>query len=685
MNSSPEDRRSARVGLAYDERMCLHATPDGESHPENPERIRAIWRKLEAEGIPDRCILLKIKEAEDAIIASVHTRNHIKLIRNISSKKFDSRRLMIASKLNSIYFNEGSSKAAYLAAGTVIEATENVANGNLDSAIAVVRPPGHHAEANEAMGFCLFNNVAIAASYLLNERAELSMRRILIVDWDVHHGNGTQNMFYSDPRVLYFSVHRFDFGSFYPAGSDGSHCMIGEDQGVGYNINVPWEHGQCGDADYLAVWDHILIPVAEAYNPDIILISAGFDAAMGDPLGGCCVTPYGYSVMLKRLMKFADGKIVLALEGGYNLNSLANSVFACAKTLLEGSPIVGNFEGRPFESTWRVINEVRNELKTYWPVFSIDLPEEILIANVERYPIQAGINSSSDSDVEKDLEPSNAINFSSNNDVGDLILPLSKLNVDDGDSGELSHLRSQQNQPGTSEAYENSKEVTTETCNDLFHWRSSLSKVDVWYGSYGSNMWKPRFLCYIEGGKVEGMTKPCRGALDKTPPKDIIWKSVPHRFFFARSYSNTWGHGGVAFLNPQSNINDKSYMCIYRITLEQFNDLLIQENAATEQFESPLVDSRDIEFLVKNSFMSVESIKGGWYSNILYLGEQDGIPILTMTCSLSDVEKFKSGELPVCAPPKAYENTLLKGLLEGTELSSEEAIGYLKDAVARNL
>ncbi|XP_020599979.1 histone deacetylase 5 [Phalaenopsis equestris] len=676
MDSAPEDRRSPRVGLAYDERMCLHATPDGESHPENPERIRAIWRKLEAEGIPDRCVLLKTKEAEDSIIASVHTKNHIKLIRNISSKAFEFRRLKIASKLNSIYFNEGSSEAAFLAAGTVIEVAENVAKGDLDSAIAVVRPPGHHAEANEAMGFCLFNNVAISASYLLDKRAELGINRILIVDWDVHHGNGTQNMFYRDPRVLYFSVHRFDFGTFYPAGWDGSYCMIGEDQGAGYNINVPWEHGQCGDADYLAVWDHILIPVTEAYNPDIILISAGFDAAVDDPLGGCCVTPYGYSVMLKKLMKFADGKIVLALEGGYNLNSLANSVFACAKTLLEGKPVAGNLEGRPFESTWRVINEVRNELKTYWPVFSVDLPKEILIANAKPYQIQE-INSSSDSDVEKDPQPSNAINSFMNNEVGDLISPLSKLNVDEENSGELPALRSQQNLAVPSKG---------SVCNSYVPWRSSLSKVDVWYGSYGSNMWRPRFLCYLEGGKVEGMNNPCQGAMDKTPPKYITWKSVPHRLFFTRSYTHTWGHGGVAFLNPQSSINEKTFMCLYKITLEQFNDILIQENIANEQFESPFVAPEDIEFIVKNGSLRVESLKGGWYSNVLYLGEQDGIPILTMTCSASDVEQLKSGELPVCAPSKAYENTLLKGLLEeGTRLSTEEAIGYLKDAVTRKL
>ncbi|KAJ0680407.1 putative histone deacetylase [Helianthus annuus] len=189
---------------------------------------------------------------------------------------------------------------------------------------------------------------------------KLGLNKILIVDWDVHHGNGTQKMFWKDSRVLVFSVHRHENGSFYPMGDDGSHIMIGEGPGAGYNINVPWENDQCGDANYIAVWDHILIPVAREFNPDIIIISSGFDAALGDPLGGCCVTPHGYSVMLKKLMKFSGGKIVMTLEGGYNLDSLANSVAACIEVLLDDKPIAEFVEGYPFESTWRVIKAVRS-------------------------------------------------------------------------------------------------------------------------------------------------------------------------------------------------------------------------------------------------------------------------------------------------------------------------------------
>ncbi|CAN6219501.1 unnamed protein product [Urochloa humidicola] len=367
--------RPPRVGLLYDERMCAHATPYGEEHPENPERLRAIWRKLNAGRITSRCVVLKAKEAEDRYIASVHSQDRIKLMKEISSKKYNSSRNEIAKNYDSIYFNKGSSESAALAAGSVIEVAENVAAGELSSAIALVRPPGHHAEHDKAMGFCLFNNVAVAANYLLKERPDLGIKKILIVDWDVHHGNATQKMFYDDPRVLVFSVHRFDFGEFYPYEADASYCFIGEDAGKGYNINVPWEQEKVGDADYIAAWDHILLPVTEAFGPDIILVSAGFDAALGDPLGGCCITPNGYAQLLTKLLGFAQGRIVMALEGGYNLRSTANSIFACAKVLL-GDKFTFNSSGKqPFESTWRIILAVLNELKTCWPVFSDKLQE----------------------------------------------------------------------------------------------------------------------------------------------------------------------------------------------------------------------------------------------------------------------------------------------------------------------
>ncbi|KAK2632056.1 hypothetical protein EUGRSUZ_L02060 [Eucalyptus grandis] len=620
--SDGASRSQRRVGILYDERMCRHHTPDDEPHPENPNRIRAIWNKLQAAGITQRCEVLNAKEAEDKYILSVHGKSHVDLIRNISSKQFNSRRNRIASKFNSIYLNEGSSEAAYLAAGSVIEVAKRVAKGELDSAFAIVRPPGHHAEHDEAMGFCLYNNVAIATNFLLNEK-ELGINKILIVDWDVHHGNGTQKTFWKDPRVLFFSVHRHEFGSFYPASDDGDYTMIGEGPGAGYNINVPWENGRCGDADYLAVWDHILIPVAKQFNPDMILISAGFDAAVGDPLGGCRVTPYGYAMMLKKLMDFARGKIVLALEGGYNLTSISNSALACMEVLLDDKT-------------------VRQELKAFWSVLADELATKL---TSQKAPIPQILISSSDSEAE-DVEEL----------LQDVIRPLSTLRVD--------------------EDHHESASVS---------WRSDLSKIDIWYATFGSNMWNPRFLCYIEGGQVDGMQKPCSGSMDKSPPKEILWKTFPHRLFFGRESTRTWGLGGVAFLHPESKNEDIVHMCLYKITLEQFNDVLLQENVSSYDMSSPLFDLTSLDCSKEKKSINLEAVKNGWYHNVVYLGMEQDIPILAMTCNMSDIENFKSGKVPLRAPSEDYANTLIRGLVEGGQLSEEEAMSYIKDAATKPL
>ncbi|XP_021733970.1 histone deacetylase 5-like [Chenopodium quinoa] len=639
-HSQRNDTVRRRVGLVYDERMCNHTTPDGDDHPECPDRIRVIWNKLRYSGLTERCVVLDAKEAEDKYIQSVHSKTHVDLIRNISSKQFDSRRDRIASKYNSIYLNKGSSEAAYLAAGSVIEAAEKVAKGELDSAFAIVRPPGHHAEENEPMGFCMFNNVAVAASYLLNERAELGIHRILIVDWDVHHGNATQKMFWKDSRVLFFSVHRHDFGCFYPGTDDGDLSMIGEGPGEGYNINVPWEQGRCGDPDYFAAWDHILIPVAKEFNPDMIIVSAGFDAAVRDPLGGCCISPYGYSVLLRKLMDFAQGKILLSLEGGYNLESLANSAHACVQVLLEEKPIDGSSEAYPFESTWRVIENVRLKLSVYWPSLANELPKKLTSQKAPASQLLVEVSSESETE---DIEEA----------IKDIIQPLSALKVD-----------------------EDQKDASVS-------WRAEQKLIDIWYASFGSNMWKPRLLCYIQGGQVEGMQKSCSGSMDSSPPKDVMWKCIPHRLFFGRDYTKTWGPGGVAFLHPESSAVEKSYICMYKLTLEQFNDVLFQENSLSCNVDAPWITSEALNTVKNTGSFSIA--EGGWYRNVVFLGEEQGVPILTMTCDLHDVQAFKSAKLPRCAPGSFYANTLIRGLSEGGQLSEEEALAYIKEAAARPL
>ena len=254
------------------------------------------------------------------------------------------------------YTSPGSALAARLAAGGVVDLAAGVAAGRLSNGFAIVRPPGHHAEADRAMGFCLFNNVAVAARAL---QAAGAARNVLIVDWDLHHGNGTQHAFREDPTVLYFSTHQFPF---YPG--TGGIDEIGGGEGRGFTVNVPLPGGM-GDAEYVAAFDGILRPIAESFDPEIVLVSAGFDAAAGDPLGSMRVSPEGYAALTRRLLEFAGGRVVLALEGGYNLDAIARSASACVKTLLGAEETEPDF-GEPGRLATAVLDAVKSVQKEFW-------------------------------------------------------------------------------------------------------------------------------------------------------------------------------------------------------------------------------------------------------------------------------------------------------------------------------
>jgi acetoin utilization deacetylase AcuC-like enzyme len=226
-----------------------------------------------------------------------------------------------------------SYEAALWAAGGLLELIKAVMEKRLDNGFALVRPPGHHAERDRAMGFCLFNNVAIGARYALRK---YSLQRILIVDWDVHHGNGTQNSFYEDPQVLYFSTHRYGF--FYPG--TGGAKEVGKGRGEGFNVNVPLSTG-VGDAEYGNIFEKFLKPIALEYQPQLLLVSAGFDTHHDDPLGGMEVTEKGFARMTQVLMEIAEltaqEKLVITLEGGYDVHGESRSVKAVLKELLRAS------------------------------------------------------------------------------------------------------------------------------------------------------------------------------------------------------------------------------------------------------------------------------------------------------------------------------------------------------------
>ncbi len=315
-----------RTGVVKDRRYMEHVMDPG--HPESPERLREIYQGIEEEEMKGR-VLSKVKPrlATREELEMVHSPAYIDLIASTAGKphvRLDADTSTCAK----------SYEAALLAAGGLLELIKVVMQGKLNNGFALVRPPGHHAERDRAMGFCLFNNVAIGAHYALKN---FSLQRILIVDWDVHHGNGTQNSFYEDPRVLYFSTHRYVF---YPG--TGAATEVGRGRGEGFTVNVPLSPG-AGDTEYGIVFEKILKPIALEYQPQLILVSAGFDTHYNDPLGGMEVTERGFARMTQILMEIADattqGKLVLTLEGGYNVAAQRRSVKAVLEELSQALPL----------------------------------------------------------------------------------------------------------------------------------------------------------------------------------------------------------------------------------------------------------------------------------------------------------------------------------------------------------
>uniref|UniRef100_A0A1I8FWY1 Protein MIX23 n=2 Tax=Macrostomum lignano TaxID=282301 RepID=A0A1I8FWY1_9PLAT len=331
------DANNYRTCLAYDVKMCRHENLLDRSHPELPRRIVYIYDQLCAKGLSGLCRFASSRRCTDEEAMLFHTRDNLDMMaawRNLDSES--DRFAELQSRFDSLYVHPLSYDAAQLSCGTLLSVVEEVCSGRSRNGYAIVRPPGHHAESDKPRGFCFINNVVVAARYAQTKHSN-KVRRVLILDWDVHHGNGVQDAFYSDDSVLYISLHRYDFGRFYP-GSSGAKENVGCDKGLGYNVNVPW-NGRVGDAEYLAAFHHIVLPIAQSFNPDLVLVSAGFDAAVGDPLGGLKLTPACYGHLAHLLCGLAGGRVVLALEGGYNLASIGEASCHCVASLLGLPPL----------------------------------------------------------------------------------------------------------------------------------------------------------------------------------------------------------------------------------------------------------------------------------------------------------------------------------------------------------
>ncbi|MDA8087120.1 MAG: histone deacetylase [Nitrospiraceae bacterium] len=301
-----------RVGFFYDDIFLKHETPAG--HPECAERLLAIMRGLRESGIADKLIFQKPRRAELREIEAVHDPDYVRRVAGFTGY-FDP----------DTYLSEGSYEAALYAAGAVSGALELIKKGELDRAFCAVRPPGHHAGKDRAMGFCIFNNVAVGA----RAAQELGFEKVFIVDFDVHHGNGTEHIFYEDPSVFYFSTHQYPF---YPG--TGADSERGAGAGAGTTYNVPMAAGS-GVKQYLRVYQDLLPPLMARFKPDVILVSAGYDIYSGDPLAAINVSKEGVRGIVEAILRASPATpSVFVLEGGYDLEALGDLVVITLERLL---------------------------------------------------------------------------------------------------------------------------------------------------------------------------------------------------------------------------------------------------------------------------------------------------------------------------------------------------------------
>jgi acetoin utilization deacetylase AcuC-like enzyme len=367
------------VAIVRDPLYLKHS--NGPMHPEGPQRLVTIDRMLSEFPLKEFLADIPPRDAAFEELAWIHEPDYIRRIEQTRERSFT-----VLDPDTSA--TSDSYAAALRAAGGTMAAAQAVLSGSYPAAFAFVRPPGHHAEAGRAMGFCLFNNVAVAAAYALRRHG---VKRVLIVDWDVHHGNGTMHSFYETDEVLYFSIHQYPH---YPG--TGRIDEIGRGAGRGYTVNVPLYGGQ-GDADYLYLFGELLLPLAREYAPQLILVSAGFDTHRNDPLAGMGLSSGVYGRLTAILQQLSEeccpGRLALTLEGGYDHTALREGVASVLSSLIRGrdqGPDEGRAAGRAGgrdvggdteadaeagtveEQTRQVARELRQVLSLHWKALSGD-------------------------------------------------------------------------------------------------------------------------------------------------------------------------------------------------------------------------------------------------------------------------------------------------------------------------
>lgn len=342
-----------RTGIVRNDLYLQHLA--GIPHVESPKRLKVLYDMLNNDT-GNEFISVPPRPASHDELLLAHTESHILRIAATAGVKH--------SQLDSDTSTTPLSyEAAILAVGGTCALVDAIIEGQINNGFALIRPPGHHAERDTPMGFCLFNNVAVAAKYAINK---YGLSKIAIIDWDLHHGNGTQSIFYDDPSVLFISTHQFPC---YPG--SGSLIEAGSGKGLGYTVNVPLTPG-CSDGDFFQVFNRVVVPVVDSFQPDFLFVSAGFDIYAQDPLGGMKVTPKGFASLTRIMMELAhrccNGRLALALEGGYHLVGLCESVNAVLKEL-HGQSMLSQADLSTLEK-WTVpyvVKKVIEVQQAYWP------------------------------------------------------------------------------------------------------------------------------------------------------------------------------------------------------------------------------------------------------------------------------------------------------------------------------
>ncbi|XP_030631400.1 polyamine deacetylase HDAC10 [Chanos chanos] len=355
------------TALIYDSEMTGYKLlwVDPACKIEVPERLTVSYEALQSKGLVQRCIPVSTREATDEDILLVHSEEYLEAVKQTPYMSLEDL-MTFTQQYGDVYFHPNIYHCAKLAVGATLQLVDSVMTGKVRNGMALVRPPGHHSQRSAANGFCVFNNVAIAALYA---KKRFNVNRILIVDWDIHHGQGVQYCFEEDPSVLYFSWHRYEHQSFWPNLRESDYDTVGKGKGAGFNINLPWNKVGMNNSDYLSAFFHVLLPVAYEFGPELVLVSAGFDSAIGDPEGHMCASPEVFAHLTHLLMSLANGRLCAVLEGGYNLTSLAQSVCQTVHTLLgDPAPLLTEVSS-PCESALESIQNVRAVHQQYWSCF----------------------------------------------------------------------------------------------------------------------------------------------------------------------------------------------------------------------------------------------------------------------------------------------------------------------------